>query len=447
MSLPILNFLRGLTETVKKRRHHIRITGLYLAERVFNIALNFIVFTLFARSYGPDLVGIFSYATTVMQFAVPFLAAGAEAVVVRELVRGAHPHGEVIGSAFAILSATGLAVTLLPLGFIVATNGFTNPLWSISILLGLGFIPNAFLVAEQAFKADVKPVPIIMARIVSATVSGAARIFLILRGYPVESVAAVIAAEAFVLSAILLYAYHRAGYKVSKWRASSAFSVFLFKQAVPGMLAWLVVMIFFRANHVLLIFLSSLDAVGQYSVAFQVAQVFAILPGVFFSGIYPRLVHVHTTDLKRYESIINLCYLGFSALGYAIIAFNVIAGHIVFTFLFGARYALAGEIIVVLSIATLFNFLGSVRAQVINISNAMHYHIPNALVGLAILLPSSLYLIPRYGAIGAAWSITGASFVSGILTSFMIPATRATGIAQIKALLILPLLRGSLHSL
>jgi O-antigen/teichoic acid export membrane protein len=444
LNIPFIGFFKRLLENVQKQRRYITVTGLYLIERVFNLTVSFIVFAVFARSYGPVLVGVYSYAQTVMQFAVPFLAAGSEAVVIRELVRGVHPHGEVIGSAFVVLSAVGLGATLAPLAFIFLTNGFQNPLWSVSLLLGLGFIPNGFLVAEQALKADVKPVPIIAARIISSTMSSGARLFLILRGYPIEAVAAVVAAEAFILSGLMMYAYHRTGYLVRTWRTNFKYASFLLRQAAPAMIAWLVITLFYRANNVLLVFLSTMDAVGQYSVAFQVAQIVLVLPSVLFSAIYPRLVHLHATDSDRYESIINLCYLGFSCLGYAIIIFNFFVGHILFQFLFGTRYALASEIMVVLSVANLFNFLASVRGVVISISNAMHYHMLNALVGLAILLPSSVFLIERYGAMGAAWSITVACFVSGILTSFMIPGTRGTGIAQIKALFLLPLFRGSL---
>lgn len=423
-----------------RARGHIQVTGIYLAERVFSITLSFITYMAFARAYGPTLVGTYSYAQTVMQFALPFLAAGSEAIVIRELVRRTRPHAEVMGSAFAVLSAVGLVATLVPLAFIAMLHQDDNLVWTLSLLIALGFIPNGFLVAEQALKAEVKAIPLVAARALSTTLSASARLFVILRGYPIEFVAAITAAEAFVLSGLLLYAYRRAGHSIWSWRYNASYSIFLLKQSLPAMAASVVVMLFFRANHILLVFMSGFETVGQYAVAFQVMQLFLVFPDVVFRAIYPRLVHVHATDPARYERMLNFCYFGFACLGYLIIAFNFLFAESLFRLAFGTRYDLAGHLIVILSVANLFDYQGAVRAQFINISNATHYHFINAAIGLVALLSLSLLLIPPYGAVGASWSIVIAFFISGVLSSLVIPATRSTGVAQIRALLLLPLI-------
>src|ERR1700733_1068125 len=103
-----MRFLRYVIEMIRARFDHIKLTGFYLAERVYGIGLSFITYAIFVRSYGPALIGSYSYALTVMQFAVPFLAVGSEGVIIREIVRRSRPLGEIMGSSFFVLSGVGL---------------------------------------------------------------------------------------------------------------------------------------------------------------------------------------------------------------------------------------------------------------------------------------------------------------------------------------------------
>jgi O-antigen/teichoic acid export membrane protein len=431
-----------MREFLATRFDHFKVTGLYLGERIYGLGLSFVIYSIFARSYGPALVGSYSYALTVMQFAVPFLAVGSEGIVIREIVRRSRPLGEVMGSAFLVLSGVGLVVTLIPLAFIAVTQRHDTMLFTIAALTAIGFIPNGMLVAEQALKAELRAMPVVAVRMTTATASAAAKLFVAINQYPIEFFAAITAAESFVLSGLLIFAYRHEGHSIGAWRLNPGYAKYLLTQSLPLMISSVVVMLFFRANHVLLFYLSGAETVGQYAVAFQVMQIFLVFPEVFFRAAYPRLVALHAKDPARYESIINMCYYGFSCLGYAILVFNLLFAPMLFSLFFGPRYALANELIMILSAANLFDYLGAVRAQFININNATHYHLVNAAVGLTVLLSLDAFLIPAHGAIGASWSITIAFFVSAILTSFIFTATRATGWAQLKALVLVPAFGG-----
>jgi O-antigen/teichoic acid export membrane protein len=427
-----------LIDPIKRQRAYVAATGLYLVERILSIVLSFFVYTALARAYGPTLIGTYTYVQTVMLFAVPFLAMGAEGVIIRELVRGHRPRNEVLGTSFVVMSGVGLVTTVLPLGFIGFSSFGDHTVWQLALFTALSFVPTGFLIIEQNLKADVKAKAAVTVRSLCGFLSAAVKLYLISIRAPLQMIVAVTAVEAFLLSASFITVFQGSGHSIRDWVFNSDYGWFLLKQTLPGMIAAVTVMLFIRANHILLTFLAGFDAVGQYGVAFQVVQLFMVLPHVFFSAIYPRLVHLHAHDEKQYLATFDLCYLVFSIIGYAIILFNYFfAAHLV-ALVFGSRYAPAGDLIVILSIANLINYLAGVRGRLIDIGNMTHYHVWNASAGLIVLVPISFYLIPRYGAIGAACSIAVASFVTAILTSFMIPALRRTGWSQVRALLLIP---------
>jgi PST family polysaccharide transporter len=373
-----------------------------------------------------------------MQFAVPFLAIGSEVIIIRELIRRKHPVGEIMGSGCAVLSVVGFAATLIPLLFVALTRGSDVVLLKIAGWTAVGFIPNGLLVAEQALKAELRVVPVVAARMTSATAGAIAKVLVVIRGYPIEFVAAITTAEAFLLSGLLALAYQHSGHSIRTWRLNLGYAMLLLKQCLPIMISSVMVMLFFRANHVLLFWSSGPGVVGQYAVAFSVMQFFLIFPTAFFNATYPRLVAVHSEDPQRYIRIIEFCYLGFACLAYCILLFNLVFGQILFRAVFGPKYVIASELIIILSVANLFDFEGAVRAQLINIEGSTHYHLWNAAAGLVVLLFFDAILIPTWGAVGASWSIGIAFFASAIMTSFVFPKTRATGWAQLRALALVP---------
>ena len=90
------------------------------------------------------------------------------------------------------------------------------------------------------------------------------------------------------------------------------------------------------------------------------------------------------------------------------------------------------------AISTLFNFSVSVRCRSIDIANSTQYHVWTSLLGIAILVPISVVVIPHYGAPGAAACIAISLLFSAVATTFFLPAIRDDALVQFKALLLIP---------
>lgn len=429
--------LTALSQLIKGKQLYLRISLAYLAERLFGIALSFLVFTAIARTYGPVLTGAYSYVQAVMWFAVPFLSVGAESIVIRELVRAARSRNEIIGSAFGVLSISGLTMTLLPLGALYLIQGSDHLLIAMALYTALGFVPTGFLVIEQVFKSEQRVFPIFLARAGSAMLGAAAKIYLIVFHFPIEYVVLATAVEAFILAALLICLYQRENF-IGNWKFNYSYAIKIMSQSAPGMVASVTVMLFFRANYILIAYFLGYDAVGQYAVAFQCAQLFLVLPHVFFGAVYPRLVYLHMHDPHRYRLILNMCYLGFTVAGYLIVVFCALFARKIFHLTFGDRYEPASQITIILAIANIFNFSWTVRGRSIDLANSTQYHMWSAGIGLAIVVATGWLVIPSYGAVGAAWCIAFALFVSGVVTTFFLPAIRQDAIVQLKALFFLP---------
>jgi O-antigen/teichoic acid export membrane protein len=436
------DFITVLIHPLKSKQAYLRITLLYLSERMFGVLISFIVYTTIARTYGPSLLGTYSYVQSVMYFAVPFLAVGAADIVIRELVRAPRPKAEIMGTAFAVLSACGLIATAVPLCALWLLNGDDKDLVAMAAFTAAGFVPFGLQVIESEFKSEQEAAPIFLARVGSASLGAAAKLALVYFRFPIKYIVLATAIEACILMAALVFFYSRQR-SIRSWKFNVAYAATFFRQSLPNMIATVSIMAMFRMNHILLVYLLGYEAVGQYAVAFQTNQLFLVLPQVSFGAIYPRLVYLHAADPPRYQLVMNACYYCFTLLAYAIVAFCFFFSTPLFHIVFGPRYDIASNIFVILAVSNIFSYLETVRGRAIDISNCTHYHIWCAVVGIVIVISSGWLFIPTYGPVGAAWSIVLATFVAAIVTSFFLPAVKGDAWVQVKALFLIPSFRMS----
>jgi O-antigen/teichoic acid export membrane protein len=436
-----MNFMRvtvhGPAMFYRARKKVIGSTLILLFDRVLGVILNIVVLAALVKSYGPADFGKWSYVQTAVQMAAPFLALGAEPILMRELVRKPLERTEILGSAALMLFCASILVSVFPLAFIALVNTGDSELLRLATLMTLANIPNAILVIEAAFKAEMRPLPIVIARSLALTTSAAVKITLCLWHVSISYIGAATAIEAVVLGGVLIATYQASGHQIARWQVNRDRIIFLGRQCLPAMASAVVVMLFFRINHLLLAGVASFDEVGRYALAFSAVQFLGLLPWAASTSLYPNLVRLHETDPAAFRQNVGWMFWLFSLLGYLATACLMLVAPFLEPML-SAKYHGVGAVLIAMSLNTVFTYSATARAQVINITNATHLHFISSLAGLAVLLPTSLLLIPKWGAVGAAIGVTVATFISGIVTTAFLPQVRSIARLQLRALALLP---------
>jgi polysaccharide transporter, PST family len=407
--------------------------GLMLAYRLSGSLAGIFIYGVSMRRYGPRELGKYAYAIAVIQIVAPLLIGGIEPMLIREIVRRPSDRLELLGSSFSLVLWATIVAVLVPFLYVLATNYRDTELIAMVLGLSLSLLPNCLLVVMAFFRAESRITLATICGFAGVAVSAGSRIALVLLGKPLYYVTAAAILEPLITGAALLFFYRKTYGSVLKWRTSKHSMIQLLSLSWSAILASFVVMLFFRLSHLMLKSLSSFDQLGYYAVAFQMFTVLNLLPNSVLSVVYPRLVQLHNTNVNRYNELTQLLYVLVTVSGVAIcvgVWFFVLP---IVTLAFGAKSAPVAPIAFVMSIANLFTFSGAVRSQVIYIEHKPIYHVYNTVLGLAVLIPLNFFLIPKYGAVGAAMSVATACFASGVASSWMIPALRSTGLDQVLA--------------
>jgi len=432
---PIASLLRRQLGGLATKLGYFRVMSIYAVERFTYLVVNFFVFPIVARAYGAEVLGRYSLAQTIVSLVTPFLAAGAEAIVVRDLVRRQQDRGSVAGSAALMLGLFTIPAVSAPIIYASLVFADDSQMTGIVWWLAIAFIPTPIYVIDFLWRSELRPGYSVLPRLLIMPLALAAKAVAARAGYSIMAIAIITAAEAWISACLVAIVYMVAKRQDEQWGLDRASLRMLFQQTLPAMISWLVGLVFFKITHLMLGYLSDYKQVGIYSVAYQLIQIPNILPTIVLSTCYPRLVALKEEHPERYRAYMDKLLSFFSFAGWGLIAVIFLLGEWGVATLFGRGFAGSGPVLLLLSASTLVNFSGSVRGQAIFIANRPNLHVLNALIGLAVMVPLDLLLIPPYGALGGAAAVAIASFSASMLTSFLFHETSWVGRLQFRRLL------------
>ncbi len=433
---PLATLLRRRLGVLATKLGYLRVMSIYAVERLTYLVVDFFVFPIVARAYGAEVLGRYSLAQTIVSLVTPFLAAAAEAIIIRDLVRRQGDRGAVAGSAALMLGLFTIPAVSAPI--VYAGIGFSDDPVMLDLVwwLALAFVPTPVYVIDFLWKAEMRPAYAILPRLLVMPLALAAKAVAARAGLSIVAIGVISAIEAWISAALVVIVYLSARRPDERWGIERGSLRMLFLQTFPAMVSWLVGYVFFRITHLMLGWLSGYREVGLYSVAFQLIQIPNVLPTIVLATCYPRLVALKDEQPARYREYLDKLLSFFSLAGWALIAAILLLGDWGVARLFGPGFAGSGLVLLLLSASTLVNFSGAVRGQVIFIANRPNLHVANALVGLAVMVPANLLLIPHYGAAGGAAAVAIASFAASMLTSFLFPETGWVGRLQFRRLIL-----------
>lgn len=413
---------------------YFRIMSIYALDRFTYLIVNFITFPIVARAYGPETLGRYSLAQTIVTMVTPFLAAGAEAIVIRDLARRSQDRGPVAGSAALMIGLFAIPAVCAPIVYARLVYPGDIAMHEIIWWLAVAFIPNPIYVVDFLWKSELRPAYSVLPRLLVMPIALVAKAVAARSGYSIVSIAAICAFEAWISAGLVAIVYLVKKRPDEGWGLDRKVLGALVRQSLPAMVGWGVGLILFRITHLMLGYLSDYKQVGIYSVAFQLIQIPNILSNVVLSTCYPRLVALKEENPERYREYLDKLLSFFSFAGWALIVAILLLGDWGVTTLFGRGFAAAGPVLLLMSASTLVNFSGSLRDQVIFIANRPNLDVVNALIGLAVMVAADLLLIPRWGALGGAAAMVIGSFASSMLASLIFAETGFIGRLQFRRL-------------
>jgi PST family polysaccharide transporter len=248
-------------------------------------------------------------------------------------------------------------------------------------------------------------------------------------------VAAAVASEAVLAAVALATAYRATGASWSAWRFRLERARELLAESWPLMLSGLAIMLYIRTDQVMLTLMRGEHENGIYAAAQRLSEVLYFIPSALTVAANPALLRSHQASGAEYERRLTRL---FSILVWIaiIVALPValLSGWITRT-LFGEAFRASGPVLALHVWAAPAVFLGVAQSNWFIAHGRQRGLLIRTVVGAFANILLNLFLIPRYGAMGAATATLLSQIVASILLNAMLPSTRGLFRMQCRALL------------
>ncbi|HEY9609033.1 flippase [Allocoleopsis sp.] len=419
-------------------------TGWLFTEKIVQLVLGLLVGVWITRYLGPERFGRFNYAIAIVGLFVPLAKLGLDSIVIRNLARDPSCQNETLGTAFVLKLISSSLTFLATLGFIILFTSNSSlysqeTLWLVGIIAS-GTVVQSFEIIDFWFQSQIQSKYSVITRNVAYVIMTGVKIVLLQVRAPLIAFAIAMSVE-YVLSAIgYLISYRFSGNLIRSWKVSFGYAKTLLKDSWPLILSGIVIMIYLRIDQVMLGQMVGDRAVGIYSAAVKISELWYFVPSAIVSSVFPYIVKAKDIGEEVYYKRLQQLFSAVSILAYAVaIPVTFLATPIV-TLLYGKNYTEAGAILNVHIWAGLFVSLGVARETWITTEGLMKFSAATAAAGAVVNIVLNYFLIPYYGGLGAAIATVIAQIVSDYAVGAFYPPTRKIFIQQTKGIALLGLM-------
>jgi PST family polysaccharide transporter len=409
-------------------------TGWLFGDRALRMGMGLVVGLWVARYLGPEQFGLLNYAQAFVALFTALATLGLDRIVVRDLVQHPEKKGEILGTTLALRLAGALAAILvqgLTVYFIQPDNLLLHLLVAI---LGSAMVFQAFDSVDLWFQSQVQSRHTVIAKNAAFLLMGGVRVALILARQPLVAFAVAILGEAALGAFFLLLRYRHQRGDPGAWRVSGAWAKTLLRDGWPLILSGLAVMIYMRIDQIMLGQMGGNAAVGIYSAAVRISEVWYFIPIAITSSVAPSIIASRQLGEALYYGRIQKLMRLMVLLSVGIALPMTFLGPLLVVRLYGTAFAASGPILALHIWTAVFVFLGLAQGPWLVAEGLMKVSLNRTLAGGVVNVLLNLYLIPRFGGMGAAWATLAAQATSTLLVNAVDPRTRRIFWMELRAL-------------
>jgi len=410
-------------------------------ESILRLVVGLFLGIWIARFLGPNAFGPYSYAMALVALFGVFSRLGVDEILVREIVRSHAARHELIGSAFAMKLAGGLAAFAAAVSCTVILRPAQPTVLALVAIIAAGLVAQSIDVIDLWFQSQLQSRRSVVARNIAFLTTSLLKIGFILAGAAVAAFAFAGLLELLLAGAGLVAAYRLSGETLSAWRASWSRARFLLAPSLPLIFAGLAVSLYMRIDQVMISAMLGDAAVGRYSAAIRLTEAAYFIPTVICSSSLPGIISLRASNPAQFRARMQWLFDVMVVLALAIaLLLSLFAGQVV-QFLYGGAYVSAAPVLAVHAWSTVFVFLGVASGAWLLAENLTSVSFYRTALGAVANIGLNFWLIPAFGVVGAAWA-TLLSMAIATFGVFVDSRSRPAGAMMLRALFPIRLLRG-----
>ncbi len=406
--------------------------GWLFVDRFVRMGMGLFVGVWVARYLGPVHFGSLNFAIAFIALFGTATTLGLEGIVIRELVHSPEDTREILGTTLALRSVGGLLSVIVSIAALCLIQPHDREALLLVSILSLSLIFQPFDTIDCFFQSQVQSKVTVWAKNAAFLVFAGIKVSLIYAKAPLWAFAAAYSGEIALGAAALVFGYGLSGGRIFAWRTCTSRAAALLKESWPVIFSGMAIMVYMRIDMLMLKMMQGDLAVGLYSAATKVSEVWYFIPTAIVSSVSPAIMRVKDNPelfYSRLHKLFSLMAMTACVIG-SIVA---LASHVIVRVLYSNSYSGAAPVLAIHIWASVFVFLGVAQSPWNLSKDLLTLSLYYTLCGAIINVVLNLYLIPRYSAIGAAVATVISYAISSVFANLFSSRTRPIFYMQMKA--------------
>lgn len=404
-----------------------------MSDSILRLGLGFVINVWLARYLGPTEFGSFNYSFAIIAIYSAVASLGMNGVVVRELVRGDVDNAVIMGTSLVIQVLGSLSSVVL----VILTVMVLRPHEPTLMLAVICMLPSVLFrssdIIKYWFESTVSSKYTVISQNIAFFISAFIKMVVIYCGGSYYLIAATVSLEAFIL-AILLFFFYKKKNRMLRWGFDYHEAKRLLSISWPLVLSGVALMLYMRIDQIMIGNIIGDAAVGIYSVAVKMVEVWYFIPVAIVSSLFPKIIQLREVSKERYNERLQFLYDLLVIIGvFLALVITSISDYII-SLLYDHHYFEASRIIKLYAWVSVFYFLSSASGRWYINEGLQKYALSRNLAGLLIGVILNYILIPKYGAEGSVYATLIAFGCAGYLFDALSKKTRCAFIQKSKAL-------------
>lgn len=363
---------------------------------------------------------------------------GVDNILVRELVKEPEKQGTLLGSALLLKVVGALSALLLLFLTLALSNLDRNTAIYISII-AVGYLFNSFTVIDSYFQSLVKSKYIVWANMASLLFSNGVKVFLICIDAPLIYFALSYVTDTAFTALAFIIVYKKAHTIKCKWFFSFQKAKDLLSKSWPLILSALMVSLYLKIDQIMIRKILDTTAVGNYSAALKVNELFYFVPVIVSATLFPDIVREREKSMHRYTQKLTNLYTILVRVGVVISFLLSLLSQQIISILYSDQFSDAAGVLQLYSWSLSFIFLGVASGKWYIAEGLEHFSFYRTLLGAIVNIILNYFTIPLYGILGAAVSTLFAQLFATYLFDLLHNKTRKQ--FYLKTTAIIPFLK------
>lgn len=382
--------------------------GWLFGDKILRMGMGLLVGVWIARYLGPEQFGLMNFAMAVVALFGAVASLGLNGIVVRDLVKKPETANEILGTTILLQAIGGL----LAFGLAILAISFARPNDSLAKLLvtvlGLVMVFKATDVVKYWFESQVKSKYVVLLENGIFLVLAVVKVGLILMEASLMAFVWAAFAEGVLVAVGLLGVYAWQGGALSAWGIRYDRAKALLKDSWPLILSGLAVMVYMRIDQIMLGQMLGDEAVGIYSAAVRISEVWYFIPMAIAASVFPSIIEAKKQSEDLYCQRIQKLYDIMVLLALAVAIPMTFLADWVVVFLFGNEYLQAAPVLSISIWAGVSVALSAVHGKWLLTEGMQNYVLLYTAIGCLINIVLNMYFIKEYGVVGVAFATVAA---------------------------------------